>query len=288
MSQSSTPNESATPQQNMMLYRKLRIDLQALSSNLADNDKRIEEMERVLNMAKEITKTSTNRSVGERHFDSCLILKVGEQVVQCAQDMVINSNVYSWSELADHISDKPSYWEFGLPLAVRPGAFLLGALAAAPAPRAAPRPRQPQRQRRRPGVAQRPQNLQRMELPQEDLAIVKSIHKFIKKRSERGPLSYLHCVLDPASFCRTVENIYHVSFLARDGKVAVDIDNNHGIPMLRAVEGGRADQPGGDNNQFVMSIDMARWKSLVQACGIREAMMKFQQDSSGRVTLQNV
>ncbi|KAI8427005.1 hypothetical protein MSG28_014650 [Choristoneura fumiferana] len=51
------------------------------------------------------------------------------------------------------------------------------------------------------------------------------VRHFVKKQYQQkgAPLSYFHLVLDPDSFCRSVENVYHMSFLVRGGAVAVAV-----------------------------------------------------------------
>lgn len=44
------------------------------------------------------------------------------------------------------------------------------------------------------------------------------------KRQNTSRLEYLRVVIDPASFAHTVENMFHLSFLVRDGVIGIELD----------------------------------------------------------------
>ncbi len=59
--------------------------------------------------------------------------------------------------------------------------------------------------------------------PNQTEALVQSALKQLVKRYKEGgrrePVCYFSFVIDPDSFGRTVENVFHVSFLVKEGKV---------------------------------------------------------------------
>lgn len=50
-----------------------------------------------------------------------------------------------------------------------------------------------------------------------------------KKNSSK--LEYIPAVIDPDSFARTIENMFHISFLIKDNKLGIELDRNN-IPYL--------------------------------------------------------
>ncbi|KAM9365675.1 non-structural maintenance of chromosomes element 4 homolog A [Pholidichthys leucotaenia] len=83
-----------------------------------------------------------------------------------------------------------------------------------------------------------------------------------------SPKSYYEFVIDPSSFSRTVENIFHTSFLIRDGWARMYLDDSN-LPCIAPVEEVEA---GGSSsrNQCIVSISHKMWKELIDVFDIKE------------------
>ncbi|KAB8295951.1 hypothetical protein EYC80_008771 [Monilinia laxa] len=95
-------------------------------------------------------------------------------------------------------------------------------------------------------------------------------------------ISYFKFVINPYSFGQTIENMFYVSFLVRDGKVEIDIDPD-GLPYIGIR------QPGDDEgfshtarHQAVLSLDMHDWQEMIELFDIKEPMIdhREEQDTS--------
>lgn len=53
----------------------------------------------------------------------------------------------------------------------------------------------------------------------------------LMKAQKSHRLSYFEFVLHPTDFGKTVENMFHVSFLVKDGQVGIDLDDK-GLPII--------------------------------------------------------
>jgi non-structural maintenance of chromosomes element 4 len=62
----------------------------------------------------------------------------------------------------------------------------------------------------------------------ESLKIVNQLEKLL---SNEGRINLFRFVINPNDFAQSVENIFYLSFLIRDGKVALETDDN-GEPMI--------------------------------------------------------
>ncbi|XP_077437216.1 non-structural maintenance of chromosomes element 4 homolog A [Vanacampus margaritifer] len=157
--------------------------------------------------------------------------------------------------------------------------YMLGSFHAEPPP-----PKQKaERQRRAPSKdAKRimPTQLKKIEETEQE-ATEKEVERILaclKDYHQDDPSSaipYYEFVIDPDSFPRTIENIFHTSFLVRDGLARISLDQDK-LPNIAPVEETAMEIDGGglDNrNAAIVSISPKIWKELIDAFDIRDAMI---------------
>ncbi|XP_040571879.1 EP300-interacting inhibitor of differentiation 3 [Lepeophtheirus salmonis] len=91
------------------------------------------------------------------------------------------------------------------------------------------------------------------------------------RKSERRPINYFIFVLDPTSYSKTIENIFHLSFLVHEGKVAIIMDEDESpFPHIHPVKQKKADKDSEYQDeekppkfQSVISIQKKEWNELV-------------------------
>ncbi|KAJ8248196.1 hypothetical protein GJAV_G00239400 [Gymnothorax javanicus] len=121
--------------------------------------------------------------------------------------------------------------------------FMLGSFMAEPPP---PRQRV-ERQRKAPSKDVKrimPTQVKKMEEHQEVTEKeVERILGYLQQYHQEDPdtpISYFEFVIDPKSFSRTIENIFHVSFLIRDGLARIYLDTDK-LPYIAPMEQGEAE-----------------------------------------------
>ncbi|PQE28450.1 hypothetical protein CJF30_00008166 [Rutstroemia sp. NJR-2017a BBW] len=97
--------------------------------------------------------------------------------------------------------------------------------------------------------------------------------------SESGNPAFFKFVINPFSFGQTIENMFYVSFLIRDGKVGIEMDKN-GLPFLehRGAESAAGSSGHTARHQAVLSLDMDEWEELIQLFDIREPMIDHREE----------
>ncbi|NXF29778.1 NSE4A protein, partial [Nyctibius bracteatus] len=82
------------------------------------------------------------------------------------------------------------------------------------------------------------------------------------KNDPDTPISFFDLVIDPNSFSRTVENIFHVSFIIRDGFARLKLDDDK-LPIIEPSKHSKekeSDRGAGSRNQVVISLSHREWK----------------------------
>lgn len=123
-----------------------------------------------------------------------------------------------------------------------------------------------------------------MESTSNDVAL--RVHPALKRaynRNGKKPVCYFAFVMNPHSFGQTVENMFHVSFLIRDGKAALTLDRETGLPVIRPVkaeEHGEVGVHGLPRTQLVTSITMAEWREIVEKFEINEPLIPVREQAA--------
>ncbi|KAL1890902.1 hypothetical protein Cpir12675_005209 [Ceratocystis pirilliformis] len=94
-----------------------------------------------------------------------------------------------------------------------------------------------------------------------------------------GGVDLMRFVVNPQSYAQTVENMFYVSFLIRDGKVAVEFDDD-GLPSLSPVESQDIASSGHSadaRHQAIFTLDKHTWNTIVQALEITSPMIEHRE-----------
>ncbi|KAM0333512.1 hypothetical protein ACHAQA_002175 [Verticillium albo-atrum] len=98
---------------------------------------------------------------------------------------------------------------------------------------------------------------------------------------DTGGVDLLRFVVNPKSFGQTVENMFYVSFLIRDGKVNVEFDEQE-LPSLSPVDPGEATggaKTGAMKHQAIFSMDMKTWRDIIEAFNITTSMIEHRKET---------
>jgi hypothetical protein len=111
---------------------------------------------------------------------------------------------------------------------------------------------------------------------------------YVLKKDESLKIPLLQFVLDPASFSRTVENLFHCAFLIKDNHASIDELDEHGMPLIKPLD--KSSKEGSNTmpkKQAVLSMDYDLWKRLCSKLNITKPFFSpqdFQQFQTERQT----
>ena len=123
------------------------------------------------------------------------------------------------------------------------------------------------------------------ERTEEDFSAAFARHRVAQTPDEEAAVHLFDFAINPQDFGQTVENLFYISFLVREGNARIVKDNN-GLPLLipakpRDVSEQR-DQ-GAQKHQAVFSIDHPTWQMFIEAYGIRSPLIphREQEENNG-------
>jgi hypothetical protein len=79
--------------------------------------------------------------------------------------------------------------------------------------------------------------------------------------------------INPKSFGQSVENMFYVSFLIKEGKVGLDLDSQ-GLPTLGMAElRSMEERQETHRNQVIFTLSMEIWEDIIKSFGIKESII---------------
>ncbi|XP_049711563.1 non-structural maintenance of chromosomes element 4 homolog A [Elephas maximus indicus] len=162
--------------------------------------------------------------------------------------------------------------------------FLLGSIQGEP-PEPKPRADRPKKTRTTEEQRVMPTQLKRMEESHQE-ATEKEVERILGllqtyfQEDPDTPISFFDFVVDPHSFPRTVENIFHVSFIIRDGFARIRLDDDR-LPVIEPVNTNEENE-GVDHNtqtrhQGIIALSYRDWEEIVKTFEISEPVIASSQ-----------
>ncbi|ETN41993.1 uncharacterized protein HMPREF1541_03932 [Cyphellophora europaea CBS 101466] len=91
--------------------------------------------------------------------------------------------------------------------------------------------------------------------------------------ADDGGLPLFKFCINPRSFGQTVENLFYVSFLIKEGKAGLGYDSQ-GMPTIQAAaERPLAERQEKERKQAVFTMSFEMWEEIVQSFGIKESII---------------
>ncbi|OJJ48346.1 hypothetical protein ASPZODRAFT_130338 [Penicilliopsis zonata CBS 506.65] len=100
--------------------------------------------------------------------------------------------------------------------------------------------------------------------------------------ADDGGVPLFHFCLDPESFGQSVENMFYVSFLVRDGLAGIATDSR-GLPTIHAAKPyapSEAQKKGIQKHQAVFSLDFETWEKLIEVYGIKKSVIPHRAEAA--------
>ncbi|KAI9364510.1 Nse4 C-terminal-domain-containing protein [Zopfochytrium polystomum] len=150
--------------------------------------------------------------------------------------------------------------------------FMLGPLAVEPKARKEVK-RVVQRLEKDKDQLRKPQELKESDIVKAENETSKTVQKIAKLLKQHGPVNLFHFFVNPESFSQTVENLFYLSFLVRDGTVVI-YDGSDGQPLISRKDD--AEEGEGEavvKRQFVVELTKAMWRDLIDAYQITKPII---------------
>ena len=108
------------------------------------------------------------------------------------------------------------------------------------------------------------------------------VHKLMYEHglaADGGVPLFKFCV-NPQSFGQTVENMFYVSFLVKEGRVGLNFDG-YGLPTLHpATEKSVPQRQETQKNQTVLPMSFEVWEELIESFGIEKSVIPHRKDQN--------
>ncbi|OJI81964.1 hypothetical protein ASPTUDRAFT_125634 [Aspergillus tubingensis CBS 134.48] len=100
--------------------------------------------------------------------------------------------------------------------------------------------------------------------------------------ADDGGVPLFQFCINPHSFGQSVENLFYVSFLVRDGLVGIAVDSR-GMPTLHSAKPhapSEAQRKGIKKRQAIFTLDFETWQELIQVYDIKDSIIPHREEET--------
>lgn len=112
--------------------------------------------------------------------------------------------------------------------------------------------------------------------------LVKRCYEILRRKKGYEPINLFKLIINPSSYAKSVENLFYISFLLKEGKLVLEEDEE-GFPSVRIKEelpkeAGAAEleaqrRRDAHQNHIIFQLDGASWKKLVDKFSISSSFL---------------
>ena len=110
----------------------------------------------------------------------------------------------------------------------------------------------------------KPQELHEEDIEKQENETSANVKNIYLRLHELGRINLFQFVINPTSFGQTVENIFYLSFLVKEGKVEIECDNETGETFVLPLDDEDEDEEGDEEEslvtQLILTIDQPLWR----------------------------
>ncbi|TRM70005.1 Nse4 C-terminal-domain-containing protein [Schizophyllum amplum] len=121
----------------------------------------------------------------------------------------------------------------------------------------------------------KPQEIREEDIQRAENETTKNVIQLEKILGEEGRVNLFRFVVNPQDFAQSVENIFYLSFLIRDGKVAFEYDEDTQEPFIYACSVPEEEDyaQGLRKQQLVLEFDVETWRRSIEVFNITKSMV---------------
>ncbi|KAK1224592.1 hypothetical protein PQX77_012487 [Marasmius sp. AFHP31] len=120
-----------------------------------------------------------------------------------------------------------------------------------------------------------PQELKEEDIARSENETTKNVQTISKRLEDVGEVNIFRFIINPNDFAQSVENLFYLSFLIRDGLVAYETSEDTGEPIIYLC--GQPSQEdielGLRKRQLVFELDMETWRRAIEVFDLKEPMI---------------
>uniref|UniRef100_A0A182Y632 Non-structural maintenance of chromosomes element 4 n=1 Tax=Anopheles stephensi TaxID=30069 RepID=A0A182Y632_ANOST len=136
------------------------------------------------------------------------------------------------------------------------------------------------RQRQELGVARKPETVTTLHQEEADARKLQGIMEQLKQiyQARGSPVPYLQLITDPGDYMNTIDTAFQLSFLIRDGAVALEnVDNVLSVRPTTDNEK-KQNKRNDDNVQAVLSLNFSKWQGAVKQYKLKRPILAIDRD----------